>query len=165
MRNLRDCLKAKQKQRDKYRNINTKELKKRYAQIINGRFRGDTLEELGNRFGVTRERIRQMEESVLNKDLIVYKEKARERRIDETKRTTKKPIPLIITLEAARANKGKTATDIAKELNVNVGTLRGWELGKTKVPLNQYNRLLRIYNIPPQNIKGNFEGSWFRAEI
>lgn len=72
LRALKSKLLSKQRQRNKYRNIDTSNLKPLYQNIIKSRFRGDTLQEIGDRTGVTREYIRQLEKRVLDKDSIVY---------------------------------------------------------------------------------------------
>src|SRR5699024_2527218 len=77
MKVLKGSLLSKQNQRNKFRDIDTTTLKPRYRNIIKSRFRGDTLQEIGDSMGVTREYIRQLEDRVMDKEPIVYTQQVR----------------------------------------------------------------------------------------
>ena len=154
MRVLKGRLLSKQNQRNKFRDIDTTTLKPRYRNIVKSRFRGDSLQEIGDRMGVTREYIRQLEERVLNKDPIVYKVIKEEA----------KPKPILITIKAARINAEKDANEIAKNVGVTTATLYSWEKYKNKIPYLKFIEICKLYNTPPENINGYREGNWFVAE-
>src|SRR5699024_9660730 len=154
MRALKGRLLSKQNQRNKFRDIDTTTLKPRYRNIIKSRFRGDTLQEIGDRMGVTREYIRQLEERVLNKDPIVYK---------VIKKETK-PKPILITIKAARVNADKGVNEIAESIGITTHTLYSWEKYKNKIPYQDFLEICRLYSTPPENINGYREGNWFVAE-
>ena len=153
MRVLKGRLLSKQNQRNKFRDIDTTTLKPRYRNIIKSRFRGDTLQEIGDRMGVTREYIRQLEERVLNKDPIVYKVIKEEA----------KPKPILITIKAARINAEKDANEIAKNVGVTTATLYSWEKYKNKIPYLKFIAICKLYNTPLENISGYRDGNWFVA--
>lgn len=152
---LKNKLQSNQKQRDEYRNIKTEELGPRYKKIIKSRFRGDTLEEIGDRLGVSRERVRQLINDVKSNDpstktsefLNPTKEK-------ETEKLFK------ITLEAARVNVKKTINEVSSKLNKSPATIRNWEKGKNKIPIEQFETLARMYSIPLENISYSQVGKW-----
>lgn len=153
MRVLKGRLLSKQNQRNKFRNIDTATLKSRYRNIIKSRFRGDTLQEIGDRMGVSREYVRQLEESVLNKDPRVYK----------IIKKVAKPKPILITLKAARVNADKSANEIAESVGITTANLYNWEGYKSKIPYPNFAKLCKLYNMPPENINGYRDGNWFVA--
>lgn len=53
-----------------------------------------------------------------------------------------------ITLEAARVNVKMTQKEVAKVMDVNVGTISNWETGKTFPDLSQFMKLCEIYRCP-----------------
>lgn len=153
IRVLKGRLLSKQNQRNKFRDIDTASLKSRYSNIIKSRFRGDTLQEIGDRMGVSREYVRQLEERVLNKDSRVYK---------VIKKRTK-PKPILITLKAARVNADKSGNETAESVGITIHTLYNWEKYKSKIPYPNFAKLCKLYNMPPENISGYRDGNWFVA--
>lgn len=53
-----------------------------------------------------------------------------------------------ISLEAARVNAKLSQREVAKLMNVNVGTISNWENGKTSLSADQFKTLCGIYNCP-----------------
>lgn len=157
MHSLKNRLKAKQKQRDQYRGIEVSKLRPRYRKIIRSRFRGDTLEEIGNRFGVTREYIRQLEKQVMDGDPAVYKTK----QVKGELSGKPEPEPLLITIKAARINADKKAGNVAKEIGVTTAALYNWEKYKNKIPYQTFIDLCKLYDVPRNNIFGHKDGNWF----
>lgn len=153
MRVLKGRLLSKQNQRNKFRDIDTTTLKPRYRNIIKSRFRGDTLQEIGDRAGVSREYIRQLEERVLNKDPVVYKPIEKE----------VTPKPILITIKAARINADKDVNEISKKIGVTTATLYSWEKYKNKIPYLKFIEICKLYNTPLENISGYRDGNWFVA--
>lgn len=153
MRVLKNRLLSKQNQRNKFRDIDTSSLKSRYRNIIKSRFRGDTLQEIGDRMGVSREYVRQLEERVLNKDSRVYK----------VIKKVAKPKPISITLKAARVNADKSGNEIAESIGITTSALYNWERYKSKIPYPNFTKLCKLYNMPPENISGYRDGNWFVA--
>ena len=157
LRALKGKLLSKQRQRNKYRNIDTSNLKPLYRNIIKSRFRGDTLQEIGDRTGVTREYIRQLEKRVLDKDNIVYMVKKK-----NTKKVFKTEAkPFLITIKAARVNADIKVNEVSEKAGITRETLYRWESYKNKIPFVKFIKLCELYNAPPENINGYKEGDWF----
>lgn len=150
---LKNKLLRKRNQRNKFRDIDTTDLKPHYRNIIKSRFRGDSLQEIGDRMGVSREYVRQLEERVLNNDPIIYK----------IIKKTSKPKPILITIKAARINADKNATEVSENVGITTATLYNWEKYKSKIPYPNFMELCKFYNMAPENIIGYRDGNWFVA--
>lgn len=57
-----------------------------------------------------------------------------------------------ITLKAARVNVGLTQSEVAKKLDISVGTLKNWEKGKTFPKQPQIEALCELYNVSYDNL-------------
>lgn len=157
---LKNRLKSKLKQRNRFKNIDAKQLKPRYRKIVRSRFRGDTLKEIGDRWGVTREYIRQLEKRIFDEEPIIYKE----RKLGGEYHKEKKERNLSITIKAARINADKKAGEVAQLVGVTKGTLYNWEKYKNKIPFETFLELCSLYNISSANICGHKNGGWFVPE-
>ena len=62
------------------------------------------------------------------------------------------PLPIKITLAAARVNAGYTQLDIAEEMGVSASTVISWEKGKHKIRKAQLHMFCDICSIPVDNI-------------
>lgn len=118
---LKEQLKTKLATREKYKKIDTEILANRYKRIINSRKRGATLEEVGEIEGVTRERIRQLENKVFDKHPSVYLK--RKKNIQNLK---KKP-NLVLNIRAARSNSNYKQYEVAELLGVSINTIVNYE--------------------------------------
>ncbi len=59
---------------------------------------------------------------------------------------------MIITLRAARVNKGYTLRDVANLVNKSIDTISRYEKDSTDIPRDLMFNLLRIYNVDIDNI-------------
>lgn len=57
-----------------------------------------------------------------------------------------------ITLKAARVNVKLTQADVAKRLDISVGTIKNWEKGKTFPKQPQIEQLCELYGVSYDNI-------------
>ena len=57
-----------------------------------------------------------------------------------------------ITLKAARVNVNLTQADVAKKLDISVGTIKNWEKGKTFPKQPMIEKLCEIYGVSYDNI-------------
>ena len=145
MRVLKGRLLSKQNQRNKFRDIDTTTLKPRYRNIIKSRFRGDTLQEIGDRMGVTREYIRQLEERVMDKDPIVYTQQVR---VEKARKAVSYPI----TINEARKTSGSTQEEFASELGVSIPTFSNYEKYKTIMTVDKAMKFSELVGIPFEKI-------------
>ena len=145
MRVLKGRLLSKQNQRNKFRDIDTTTLKPRYRNIIKSRFRGDTLQEIGDRMGVTREYIRQLEERVMDKDPIVYTQQVR---VEKARKTVSYPI----TINEARKTSGSTQEEFASELGVSIPTFSNYEKYKSIMTVDKAMKFSELVGIPFEEI-------------
>ena len=150
MARLKFNLQRKQEQRNRYKKIDLKTLKPRYRKIIKSRFRGDTLEDIGHRLGITRERVRQLEKMVMDKDSIVYTQQVR---VEKVKKTVSYPI----TINEARKISGSTQEKFASELGVSVPTFSKYEKYKSIMPVDEAMKFSELVGIPFEKI--DFIGS------
>lgn len=61
-------------------------------------------------------------------------------------------MPLQISLEALRVNKGLTQIEASKEIGVSLSTLQSWERG-VRYPKQPYiNKLCKLYGVSYDNI-------------
>lgn len=157
---LKGRLLSKQKQRERFKNIDSSLLKPKYQKVVRSRYRGDTLQEIGDRWGVTREYIRQLEKQVLDKEPIIY----RKRKVPSKMANAGNSTSLSITLKAARINAGMGANEVAQKLEVTAATLYNWERYESKVPLDKFTKACNIYGLSPDNICGYKVGGWFVPE-
>lgn len=159
---LKVTLDRKQRRRDQYRDIDTSLLKPLYKRIIDSRFKDITLEEIGDQLGLTKERIRQLEKEVFEKDPKVFKV------FDDKKPSDAKNSSIFrgfkLTLRASRVNAGLSLMDVSKELNKAPGTIGGWENGKTKIPDSEFVRLIDLYGVPVSLLSFKKDGNWIVLE-
>lgn len=162
-RQLKESLQSKQKHRDLYRDIDISVLKPIYKRIIRSRFQGFTLESIGEELGFTREYVRQLEKRVFDKDPIVYNEKE----INSAPLIEETPNILVdfrITLRAARVNSDLTTTKTGELIGRNATTVTNWERGRTKIPINDFKRLVKLYNVPISLLSFKRDGNWIILE-
>ena len=57
-----------------------------------------------------------------------------------------------ITLKAERVNVNLTQADVAKKLDISVGTIKNWEKGKTFPKQPMIEKLCEIYGVSYDNI-------------
>ncbi len=62
------------------------------------------------------------------------------------------PIPIKISLAAARTNARKTQTDIANAMEVTRNTVSNWETGKKKIGKAQLTMFCNLCDFPIDNI-------------
>lgn len=159
MQRIKRILATKQKQRNRYRDIDTTKLKPLYKRIIKSRFQGLTLEEIGQEMGVTREYVRQLEEKVMDKDPVVLIPAVLSSKPfieeDEEDLTDFK-----LTFTASRVNAGLTLVDVAEKTNKTPQTIRNWESGKTKIPANKFKFLVDLYGVPVMLLNFKRKGNW-----
>lgn len=58
-----------------------------------------------------------------------------------------------ITPRAARTNAGMTQAEVALNLGVTRETVKNYETGRTKIPLEMAMKMADLYKIPMENIK------------
>ena len=63
------------------------------------------------------------------------------------------PLPIKITLAAARVNAGFTQLYIAEEMGVSTNTVIAWEKGKHKIRKAQLHMFCDLCSIPVDNIR------------
>lgn len=147
-------LKNLQSKRKNLKGINLKLLKDRYRKIGQSRYRGLTLEEISEGFGVTRERIRQQLAEITTENSKVYKH------VKPTEET--KDVELKISLKAARVNADLKVNDVAKVLGVTPATVTNWERGRSKIPSSGFDGMVMLYKIPIDNLKVVTDNSWYK---
>ena len=59
---------------------------------------------------------------------------------------------MIITLRAARVNRGYTLKDVAEKVGKNIDTINKYEIDSTNIPRSLMVDLLKLYEIDPDNI-------------
>lgn len=159
MRGIKRMLITKQEQRNRYRHINTKELKPLYKRVIDSRFQGLTLKEIGNELGVTREYIRQLENKVLDEDHTVFKKEVVSRELD-LGNARHKVEGFKITLRASRVNADLTIQDVADAIGKTPSAVSSWETGRSKVPKDDFEELVKTYKVPTSLLDYNVQGNW-----
>lgn len=60
---------------------------------------------------------------------------------------------IIITIEAARINKGFTQAYVAEHMGVSARTIQNWEAGRTSPDVNQAKMLAQLYDVSINNLK------------
>lgn len=163
--NLKGRLNTIQNRRNEVRNIDTKLFKERYKTIVRMRYRGQTLEQIGDHFGFSRERARQLLEEIKEDNEKIYKTGKLLADTLQTKGTTEEKYTnnFKVSLKAARVNANYLLGDIADELGVTPSTVGNWENGKTKIPNNQFEKMLDLYKTPIMYVKVLPARKWVQA--
>lgn len=142
IKNLKYRLKTSREKRDRMRTCfeNIEIYKPRYQLIIRARFRGDTLESIGETLGVSRERVRQLEKDILNDKENVFKTIKMQR--DRDKGEFK------ISLKEARKTSGDLSADMANKLGVSTSTYSRYENYERVFTVDVAFRFCEIVSIP-----------------
>ena len=59
---------------------------------------------------------------------------------------------MIITLRAARVNRGLTLKEVANSINKSIDTINKYEIDSTNIPRKLMIDLLNLYRVSPDNI-------------
>lgn len=146
LRRLKEQLKTKLATREKYKEIDTNLLKSRYKRIVNSRKRGATLEEVGEVEGVTRERIRQLENRIFDNHPSVYLK--RKKNIQSLK---KKP-NIVLNISAARSNSNYKQYEVAELLGVSRNTIIKYEKYESIMTVDKALKFCQIVGLSFNNI-------------
>lgn len=58
----------------------------------------------------------------------------------------------MLTLKAARINKGLTQRELANDINVHVSTIVNWECGKTSPKMSDFEKLCQRLNVDKDSL-------------
>lgn len=147
---LKNRLKARQEQRNRFKDVDVSKLKPNYKKVVISRRRGDTLKEIGDRWGFSREYIRQMETNVLNKKPIIYV-----KRKDIPKQLPVKEIQnknIVVNIKTARKSQNLRMGETAEQLNVTQPTYKKYENYQRSMRVDEAFKFCELTGIPFGNI-------------
>lgn len=147
---LKSSLVKKLDNRKKYKSIDVGSLNDRCKRIINSRSRGATLEEVGKAEGITRERVRQIEKSVFEKEASTLN--LPNRRTGQALLADDRIKGVSVSVKSARKIANLTQKEMAEKLGVSFYVYHKYEKNEECMRVNEAYKFSEVTGIPFKRI-------------